>query len=116
MNTWMAIAVLMTLMGFAAISVFFVRNSLDKLPSVDELGQYVPPLVTNIVDIHGMPVGEFFTERRTTVPMNKIPVDIRNAVIATEDTDFYTHWGIDPGAILRAAFAKPSTPTEIISS
>ncbi len=102
----MAIAVLMTMMGFAALSIFFVRNSLDKLPSVDELGQYVPPLVTNIVDIHGMPVGEFFTERRTTVPMNKIPVDIRNAVIATEDTDFYTHWGIDPGAILRAAFAN----------
>src|ERR1041385_2023661 len=98
MKTRMAAALLMTLAGMGALSVFFVRHSLENLPSVDELGQYVPPLVTNIVDIRGLPVGEFFTERRTTVPLNKIPVDIRNAVIATEDTDFYTHWGIDPGA------------------
>ena len=43
--------------GVAALTVFFVRTSLEKLPSVEELGQYVPPLVTNIVDIHGLPVG-----------------------------------------------------------
>src|SRR5690349_3532053 len=106
MKTWMAAAILMTIAGFGLLGVFFVRMSLENLPSVQELGQYVPPLVTNIVDIHGLAVGEFFTERRTTVPLNKIPVDIRNAVIATEDSDFYTHWGIDPGAILRAAFAN----------
>lgn len=102
----MVAAVLLTVAGFSAISLFFVRNSLEKLPSVDELGQYVPPLVTNIVDIHDRPVGEFFTERRTTVPLNKIPLDIRSAIIATEDNNFYNHWGIDPMAILRASWAN----------
>lgn len=106
LKTWMAASILLTLTGVAVFSVVFVRNALEQLPSVHELGQYVPPLVTNVLDVHGLSVGEFFTERRTTVPLTKIPIDIRNAVIATEDSDFYTHWGIDPMSIARAAFAN----------
>ena len=102
----MVVAIFLTLAGLVIISGVFVRSAIQDLPSVDDLGQYVPPLVTNVVDIHGLPVGEFFTERRTTVALTKIPVDIRNALISTEDADFYKHWGIDPGAILRAAFAN----------
>ncbi len=102
----MVAAILFTLTGFAMLSMYVVNNSLEQLPSVDDLGQYVPPLVTNIVDMNGLPVGEFFTERRTTVPLTKIPVDIRSALIATEDADFYKHWGIDLQAILRAAYAN----------
>src|SRR3954464_290058 len=106
LKTWMVASIFLTLAGISVVSVFFVRKALEDLPSVDALGQYVPPLVTNIVDVHGLSVGEFFTERRTTVPLTKIPIDLRNAVIATEDSDFYTHWGIDPLSILRAAFAN----------
>ena len=82
-KTWMVAALLLTITGVAALSVFFIRNSLQKLPPVDELGQYVPPLVTNVLDVNGLPIGEFFTERRTTVPMNKIPMDLRYAIMAT---------------------------------
>src|SRR5258706_265086 len=105
-KTWAGVALLFTVTGFATISMYFVHNSLEQLPSVDDLGQYVPPLVTNIVDVNGLPIGEFFTERRTTVPLTKIPVDIRSALIATEDSDFYTHWGVDMQAILRAGWAN----------
>src|SRR5689334_1207469 len=94
LKTWMVAAIFLTLAGFVTISAVLLRSAIQELPSVDELGQYVPPLVTNVTDIHGLSVGEFFTERRTTVPLTKIPVDIRHALIATEDTDFYDHWGI----------------------
>ncbi len=102
----MGAAVLLFLGGWAVFTLAFLRNALDDLPSVDALKQYVPPLVTQVNDTFGQPIGEFFTERRTTIPLTQIPVDLRSAVMAIEDTDFYHHWGINPRAILRASMAN----------
>lgn len=98
----MAAAVLAMLVGFAIVVAAFIRATLQDLPNVGSLEQYVPPLVTSVTDTSGQPVGEFYTERRTTVPLTEIPVDLRKAVMAIEDTDFYSHWGVNPKAILRA--------------
>ncbi len=99
----MVAAVFITAAGIALLVAAFVRGTLKDLPDVASLEHYVPPLVTNVTDTNGQPVGEFYTERRTTVPLTEIPVDLRKAVMAIEDTDFYSHWGINPKAILRAA-------------
>lgn len=101
-KSWMAAAVLAMLVGFAIVVAAFIRATLQDLPNVGSLEQYVPPLVTSVTDTSGQPVGEFYTERRTTVPLTEIPVDLRKAVMAIEDTDFYSHWGVNPKAILRA--------------
>ncbi len=42
--------------------------------------------------------------RRTHVPLDKISRHIKNATIAIEDTEFYSHHGIKPKALLRALF------------
>lgn len=102
----MAVAILLFFTGVAAIGMFVIQDSLKELPSVDSLKEYVPPLVTQVIDSEGLPVSEFFTERRTTIPLTQIPVDLRSAVMAIEDTDFYDHWGINLRAILRAAVAN----------
>jgi penicillin-binding protein 1A len=99
----MVTAVLVTITGVALLLAAVVRSTLEDLPNVGSLEQYVPPLVTNVTDTNGQAVGEFFTERRTTVPLTEIPVDLRKAVMAIEDTEFYDHWGINPRAIVRAA-------------
>jgi len=41
-------------------------------------------------------------EKRTYVPLSEIPEIMQKAVIATEDSNFYTHFGIDIPAILVA--------------
>ncbi len=99
-------SVLLFLTGMATLSLVFVRNALQDLPSADSLREYVPPLVTQVLDTNGQTVGEFFTERRTSIPLTQIPVDLRSAVMAIEDTDFYHHWGLNLKAILRASFAN----------
>ncbi len=53
--------------------------------------------------------GEIFTrlhgvENRLPVDLNKIPTELKQAFIATEDIRFYRHFGIDPKAIARAAW------------
>ncbi len=105
-KSYMGIAALFFVGGWAVLTLAFVGNAIKDLPSVDSLREYVPPLVTQIVDTYNQPVGEFFTERRTTVPLTQIPVDLRSAVMAIEDTEFYKHWGINPRAILRASVAN----------
>ncbi len=103
---WMVLAALLFLAGAGALGTYVLRQIVDDLPDVESLEQYVPPLVTNIADLTGQPIGEFFTERRTSIPLTQIPVDLRRAVMAIEDTDFYKHWGIDLQAILRASAAN----------
>lgn len=84
----------------------FLHEMLLDLPDIDKLENYTPPLVTKIYDIHGDLVTELFTERRTVIPLNEIPVSLQNAVLATEDEHFFEHWGINPRGILRAALSN----------
>ena len=44
--------------------------------------------------------------QRTVVPLNDISRHIKNATVAIEDSEFYTHHGIKPTAILRAIFVN----------
>lgn len=44
-------------------------------------------------------------ERRDPLAWEQIPTSLRDAVVAAEDKRFWTHWGVDPRAILRAAWA-----------
>ncbi|MFN0117378.1 MAG: penicillin-binding protein 1A [Elusimicrobiota bacterium] len=103
---WMIIGILLFFIGGAFIVGGILKGTLKDLPSVKTLEQYVPPLVTQVLDTSGSAVGEFFTERRTTIPLNQIPMDLRRAVIAIEDTDFNKHWGVNPKAIVRATLAN----------
>jgi penicillin-binding protein 1A len=40
------------------------------------------------------------------VPLDRMPRHLVDAVIATEDRRFFTHWGLDPSGLVRAAFAN----------
>src|SRR4051812_6713614 len=79
-----------------------LRTYIKDLPAVDTLGDYTPSLITRIYDVRNQLVSELFVERRTVLPLNQIPLDFQRAVIATEDANFYKHWGVDPKGILRA--------------
>ncbi len=47
-------------------------------------------------------IAELYLEKRILVPLNKIPVQLKQAALAVEDANFYRHMGIDPRAIFRA--------------
>jgi len=48
-------------------------------------------------------IGSIFdTAHRRYVPIDEVPAHMINAIIAAEDKNFYTHHGIDPGAIISA--------------
>ena len=50
-----------------------------------------------LYDIHG-------EEKRTIIPWEQIPDSIKKATLASEDSDFYNHKGLDMRGIARAFF------------
>jgi penicillin-binding protein 1A len=76
--------------------------NLTDLPAVAGLEHYAPSESSKVLSEDGKLLGEFYTEKRTFVPLKEIPQHVRNAFIAIEDERFYQHHGVDIIGILRA--------------
>jgi penicillin-binding protein 1A len=89
------------LLAVGALAAVFSYYGRD-LPSVAALRNYRPAQVTRVLDRHGALIDELFTERRTVVPIERVPRVLVLAVLAAEDADFYRHEGLDYPGIVRA--------------
>jgi penicillin-binding protein 1A len=96
------LAVCSTLLLFGVLGYFFFL--MGTLPKVDRLADYRPPILSQVFGEDGSLVGEFYLERRTVVPVDKIPRRLIQAFVSAEDANFYQHKGIDYLGVLRAAF------------
>jgi penicillin-binding protein 1A len=74
----------------------------DSMPSVEDLESIRPKIITTIFDAGGQPIREFAEERRVEVPFAELPKVLINAIVATEDANYFRHKGIDLRGILRA--------------
>ena len=80
----------------------FMRYIFSGLPPVYEMEEYTPSLTTKVFDRNNTLIHEFSIEKRSMVPLEDIPVDLQNAVVAMEDRDFFKHAGFSIRGILRA--------------
>ena len=87
------------------LSGYFFYLSRD-LPSLEQLENYDPDLVTSIYSRDGKILHELFLEKRVFVKFNQIPIHMRNAVIASEDRRFREHWGLSIRSVARAMFVN----------
>jgi penicillin-binding protein 1A len=85
---------------FGAWGYYFLVRDLPKLSRIED---YKPPAVTRVLASDGSLMAEFYSERRYPVKLHDVPDVIRKAFLAAEDASFYSHHGIDPVSILRAA-------------
>lgn len=107
---WRAIHLfgIVMVIGLSVIGFFAVYFSRD-LPSIAQLEVYEPKLSTKVYSVDGKVIKEFFKERRTRVPFNKIPKNVVNALLATEDHRFYNHWGVDMIRFVKAAMVNTAS-------
>jgi penicillin-binding protein 1A len=101
---------LLTLCALGIVSVTAAAGVIwhlaQDLPPLDLLQGYQPSLVTTVYADDRQPIGQFFIERRTLTPLDRIPKTLTQAVIATEDVRFFEHPGLDYIGILRAAWTN----------
>ena len=82
----------------------FVFAHAVQMPVVKTLEEYQPAIITRIYDRNGLPFAEYSIQKRIVVTKQQMSPHLVNAILATEDDAFYRHGGINPKAILRAAF------------
>ena len=73
------------------------------LPSHESLAQYTPPTISRIYSSEGRIIDEFAQERRLYVPIEDVPAIVKQAFVAAEDQNFYTHKGYDAKGMVAAA-------------
>lgn len=97
-----ALLIVVSLTAGSIIAVVTYRKLAAGLPSITELENYQPSLVTKVFARDGQLIADFFIERRFLVPLDEIPLHMQQATLAVEDARFYSHSGVDPIGVLRA--------------
>lgn len=77
-----------------------------RMPQVKKLADYQPAIITRIFDRHGVPFAEYSIQKRIVVAKKDMSPLLVQAIVATEDSEFYRHGGVDPKGILRAALTN----------
>src|SRR3954453_7157482 len=98
---WPALAALLV----GAITGVAVAAAIH-VPRVEALGDWRPSLVTQLYDKSGNVFTTFARERRVMLKQNEIPQLLQEALLASEDSNFYQHGGIDALGIARAALTN----------
>lgn len=65
------------------------------MPELEELENPDPHFATKVYSVDGELVGQFYIENRIETDIDSLPPYLIDALIATEDRKFYTHWGVD---------------------
>lgn len=89
----------LTVSAMAALAVTLIYPT---LPSLEALTDYHPKLPLRVYSADGFLISEFGEERRAFVSIDKVPQNLKDAVLAIEDRRFYQHGGVDTKGILRA--------------
>ena len=84
-----------------ASGVLFAYAS--DLPQISALDDYTPSTITRVYAVDNQLIGEFATQRRVVVDYDNINPLLRQGIIATEDTEFDRHFGINLWRIGAAA-------------
>lgn len=96
-----AIGILAVALSGAGIGMAMVY--LPDASQVRALEKYVPNMQVLLLDDAGEVYGELEAiERRKLVPYQEIPEQLRNALLASEDSRFFWHVGVDPIGVLGA--------------
>jgi penicillin-binding protein 1A len=93
------LAVALIVGGIAGVAVAAAIH----VPRVDTLEGFTPSLVTQLLARDGSVYATFARERRVMLKTSEMPLVMQQAVLASEDSNFFNHGGIDAMGVLRAA-------------
>jgi len=90
---------------FIGVIYFIFSRDLPKIETITEIK------LTNPMRIYASDnelIGLFGTEKRQIVKFDEIPDNLKNAIIAAEDGDFFEHSGVEITSLMRALYGEIS--------
>jgi penicillin-binding protein 1A len=91
------LALLLPTMGL----VYHVYFDESDLPDIEPFIRFEPPTIGEVYDARGKVLIELAREYRRVVSYDEVPVILRQAILATEDKNFFSHSGVDYTALPR---------------
>jgi penicillin-binding protein 1A len=94
--------------GLGAFTLLFILILIwlaITAPLSKSLQPIAPPQLT-LLAANGKPIARNGAIVNTPVEMNKLPPHVAQAFMAIEDRRFYSHWGVDPRGLARAAWSN----------
>src|SRR6201981_2379820 len=98
----LAFLVLVSALVGATAGLLLVYST--DLPQVNELEHYRPGSITELYDDQKRIIGTFALQRRVVASYDDYPQVLPDALISTEDKEFFRHWGINVWRIAGAAY------------
>ena len=95
------------ILGLVAGGVLYFHLK-SSLPSVESLKTVELQQPMQIYTADGKLIGEVGEQRRIPVKLENVPQRLQDAFLATEDSRFYDHHGLDPIGIARAIYVAVS--------
>lgn len=98
---FLIIFVSIILAGLVAFKLYLI-----SLPPIQNLDEFKPNIVTKFYSSDEEVIKTFTAFTFEKVTLDNIPKNVINALIATEDKNFYKHHGYDVSGLLRSSFAN----------
>lgn len=99
---WLWLLFLSPAIGIAACVLLARFGAFGPLPSTEEIANPQSFLASQIISSDNELLGTFYRENRTHAEFDELPIELVNALIATEDERFREHSGIDFRSLARA--------------
>ena len=106
-RNWRSLSALALLVvGVLGFDAWLSTCGFESCPSRGEIRAFRPGEGGRIVDRNDQFLGRIAIVRRVNVPLDAIPVHVRQAFLATEDRRFYQHHGLDWRGVIRATVSN----------
>ena len=96
--------IFLTISPLIVFLIFFIlvyTGFFGELPDRNELSALSNLQSTSVYDSKNQIIGEFYTEKRTSITYEEISPELRQILVEIEDRRFYEHSGIDYYSLLR---------------
>ena len=101
LQTWFIRGAIFSIGGGFVIATYLFAYAYFSV-KIPDPNQYVNSQATIIEYANGSEIGRVGTEDRTSVQLATVPINVRHAILAAEDHNFYSEHAFSPPGILRA--------------
>ncbi len=98
-----AVYLIIVVVALLALFVWYGSYVIEGLPPLDKLENPRPELATKIFSTDGEVLDQLFVKNRSRITIDKLPQGLIEGLIATEDKEFYNHWGVHMARVFKAA-------------
>jgi penicillin-binding protein 1A len=97
------ISLLLVAMLFLSLSALVWNGYLLQVPSLEKIASFKLPEASEIYSSDSVLLGKMYYENRKSISINELPNKLTDCLIATEDSRFFEHNGVDFIGLLRVS-------------